>query len=151
MPCIHLGRETYVPMELCSTEAKNKKKLSDQETATMIRHTAVRAPERRNQIMRWIEQSEVSQDPILRAYNIKVDLRMTQLDGRVLPGPDIQYGKNSTIMSNEIGERGAWDHRSRIFLNPMSVVNWVVLNLGGPRLSQGVDKLIDMLIGGIVY
>lgn len=148
LPCVHLGRESYVPIELCSTEPKNKKKLSDKETADMIRHTAVPAFKRKEQIMRWVEQSEVSKDPILKTYNITVEMRMTQLDGRVLPGPDITYGKNKTITSKEIGEKGAWDHRNSSFMNPMGVVNWAVLNLAGPRLSQGVEKLIDMFING---
>ena len=114
----------------------------------MIRHTAVPAHVRKTQIMNWVTQSEVSKDPILKAYNINIDLRMIQLDGRVLPGPDINYGKSKMVTSKEIGEKGSWDHRSKPFLNPMNVVNWVVLNLAGPKLSQGVEKLIGLFIDG---
>lgn len=147
MPCAHLGKETYVPIELCSTEPKNKKKLTDQETATMIRHTAVRAPDRMNQIMNWVRNNDVSKDPILSAYNIQVDLRMTQVQGRVMPGPDILYGGNSKmVQSNEIGEKGSWDHRNKQFVSPMNVVNWSVLNLAGPKFNESLDKFIGMLI-----
>ena len=37
LPCIDLGKNSYLPMEFCRTEIKCKKKLSDKETAEMIK------------------------------------------------------------------------------------------------------------------
>jgi hypothetical protein len=32
-----MGKNSYVPLEMCRTELKNKKKLDEQETAEMIK------------------------------------------------------------------------------------------------------------------
>ncbi len=37
LPCIDLGRNSFLPMEFCRTEIKNKKKLSNNETIDMIK------------------------------------------------------------------------------------------------------------------
>lgn len=116
----------------------------------MIRHTAVAADLRKGQIARWLDNSDVKSDPILRSFNINVDLRMVQLDGRVLSGPDIKYGGNKIVDSKEIGEKGAWDHRSKWFLNPMKIDNWMVLNLMGPRAGESVEKFIGTFINGMI-
>jgi eukaryotic translation initiation factor 2C len=37
LPCINLGKTSYLPMELCKTELTQKKNLSDKETADIIK------------------------------------------------------------------------------------------------------------------
>ena len=37
LPCIDLGKNSFLPMEFCRTEIKNKKKLNDKETSDMIK------------------------------------------------------------------------------------------------------------------
>lgn len=138
LPCIDLGKGSYLPMELCRTELKNKKKLNEQETADMIKHTAVKAPDRSNYIQTWINTCNIDKDPVLREFDIKVDLRPVELSGRVLAAPDIQYGGKPTpfvTMSRNIGEKGSWDHRTAKFLNSITVKKWIVLNFSG-RVRQ---------------
>jgi len=40
-----LGRESYLPMELCKTELTHKKNLDERQTAMIARETALRAPD----------------------------------------------------------------------------------------------------------
>ena len=121
-------------MEFCRTELKNKKKLNDRETAEIIKMTAVKAPERMNYIQNWANISAIDKDPILKEYNINVNLKLIELDGRVLEAPDVQYGGGPTpsvAMSKTIANRGQWDHRSLKLANCIPITRWVVLNFSG--------------------
>ena len=128
LPCIDLGKNSYLPMELCRTELKNKKKLTDKETADMIKVTAVKAPDRQNYIQNWVTSSSIQKDPVLKEYDIKVDLNQVQLKGRVLQAPDIQYAATNVAQSRSIAEKGQWDHRNFKLANGKTINKWLVLN-----------------------
>lgn len=140
-------------MELCNQDVKTKKKYDEKETAEMIKVSAVRASERRRQIEHWGAKSQVSKDPILKEFNIDVDMtKMTQLEGRVIPAPDIQYSSSNkpvpVVSSQTIGEKGSWDHRNLLFISPKEINNWVLINLDKRTSDKTVDKFIDTFIAG---
>ena len=136
-------------MELCDTELKTKKKLDEKETAEIIKYTAVPAEIRMKYIDTWASRSQIMQDPILKQFNINVDLRMIQLDGRVMPAPDIQYSmKSRPVASQMIGEKGSWDHRNTEFISPTVITNWVLINLDQRTRPESIDKFVDMMIRG---
>ena len=145
LPCIDLGRGNFLPMELCSTELKNKKKLSDTETQSMIRNTAIPAPDRMKFIDQWIKNSNINQDPVLKEYNIDVNLKMVEFDGRVLEPPDVQY-KSQKVSSKMIGEKGQWDQRNSKFYQPMKIDKWIVLNFAFRVKNDALNSFIDALI-----
>jgi hypothetical protein len=70
-------------MELCITELKHQRKLNEKQTADIIKQTAVKAPDRMAYIQNWINRSQIDQDPVLKQFNIDVNLKITELDGRV--------------------------------------------------------------------
>ena len=80
----------------------------------MIRNTAIEAPERMKFIQKWSENSQLSNDPILKEYNIDIDLKMIDLNGRVLDPPNIGYKETSPnqaiVASEQIGSIGSWNH-----------------------------------------
>jgi hypothetical protein len=87
-----MGRKTYLPMELCKTLLKSKKKLDEKQTANMIKLSAnVSAEERMEFIETWKNNCQIRTDPILQQFNILVDEEMVRVDGRVLSAPDTQY------------------------------------------------------------
>lgn len=133
MPCVNLGKESYLPMELCKTELAQKKNLDEKQTAVIIKETATPAPDRMNYIDRWAQKSGIGQDPILKEYNINVSLKMTELDGRILDAPEIQYTSANIIKTQQIASRGAWDHRNFKFTNPVKINRWVILNFSRAR------------------
>lgn len=144
-----MGKDSFMPMELCTTELKSKKKLDEKETAEIIKYTAVPAEQRMRYIDTWANNSQIHKDPILKQYNISVEMKMVQLDGRVLPAPDIQYEKGSKpFESRTIGERGSWDHRSAKFISPIEIKNWVIINLDSRTRPDSIDRFIDMMIKG---
>ena len=59
LPCLQVGQEqkhTYLPMEVCNLVAGQRciKRLSDQQTAKMIRATAKKAPDREQEILNLV-------------------------------------------------------------------------------------------------
>lgn len=149
MPCVEFGKDGYLPMELCTTELKSKKKLNEKETADIIKQTAVPPAQRMQYIDTWAKRSNIEKDPILNEYNIKLELKMIQLFGHVLEAPDIQYSGTKSVPSKIIGETGAWDHRNFIFNSPIVVKNWVLVNLDNRTRPDTVDRFIDNLLRGI--
>jgi len=131
LPCIDIGKKSYLPLELCKTQLKNKASLTDKETAELVKLTAVKAPERMQYINNWALNSGISKDPILKEYNISVDLKMVELDGRVIEPPDVEYAPRMIAKSAEINEKGAWNHQNYQFKNSKSINRWICLNFAG--------------------
>ncbi|RMZ98199.1 Eukaryotic translation initiation factor 2C 2 [Brachionus plicatilis] len=145
LPCVDLGRENYLPMELCRTELKNKRKLDCNETKAMISKTSVPAQNRMNYINKWIENSNINEDPVLKEYKIDVDLRMVEVDGRVLEPPDVQY-ETQTIASKTIGKKGQWNHENLKFYQSIKIEKWIVLNFAFKVKNNALDSFINKLI-----
>lgn len=56
LPCLQVGqkKDRYLPMEVCTIIPCQKRHLSEQQTANMIKSTARPAPERRRDIEYWV-------------------------------------------------------------------------------------------------
>ncbi|ELW65988.1 Protein argonaute-4 [Tupaia chinensis] len=96
---IRVGQEqkhTYLPLEVCNIVAGQRciKKLTDNQTSTMIKATARSAPDRQEEISRLVKSNSMvgGPDPYLKEFGIVVHNEMTELTGRVLPAPMLQYG-----------------------------------------------------------
>ena len=112
----------------------------------IIRFTAIRAPDRLNYIDKWVNASSIANDPVLKEYNVNIQPKMVELEGRVLSAPDIQYkagNAKSVIKSQDIGVKGAWNHGNIQFMNARVLKNWVILNLSR---SQKMVQLESELI-----
>ncbi len=97
----------------------------------IIKETAVNAPARLNYIDRWVQSSNITNDPVLKEYDINVNLRMIEFEGRVLPAPDIEYNraKKTVVRSETIGEKGSWIHSNMNFVNPVKIMRWVIISM----------------------
>lgn len=131
-------------MELCSTELKHKKKLTDKETADIIKKTAVPALEREAVINKWINSSNIANDPVLKEYGIGINLRMHEFDGRVLQAPDIEY-QTTAVSSRQIAEKGAWNHTNVPFKNPVGIKCWLIIN-SSRESRQSLERFSDAMI-----
>ena len=131
-------------MELCKTQVSHKKNLDETETAKMIKETAVSAIDRMTNINNWAQASRISTDPILNEYNIEINMKMMDLNGRVLEPPSIQYGQKM-VASRDIGTKGSWNHRSTSFKEPKSLTRWFILNLSRNTRDQ-VETFHNMMI-----
>ena len=83
LPCLDVSkgkRVNYLPMEVCEVAPGQRiLKLSDELTRNIIRFTAVKPEERREQIRLALQQAGVAQDPAARAFKIQIDQRMIQV------------------------------------------------------------------------
>ena len=146
LPCVNLGKMALVPMELCRTELKHQKKLTDKQTADVIKQTAVKATERLSYIQNWINKSSIEKDPILKEFNIDVSLKLVEVDGRVLESPDIAYGAQNGVSSRKISEMGSWDHRNFKFNKPVKIEKWVLINYSNRVREQQANDFINSLM-----
>ncbi|XP_036193488.1 protein argonaute-2 isoform X2 [Myotis myotis] len=97
LPCLQVGQEqkhTYLPLEVCNIVAGQRciKKLTDNQTSTMIRATARSAPDRQEEISKLMRSASFNTDPYVREFGIMVKDEMTDVTGRVLQPPSILYG-----------------------------------------------------------
>lgn len=62
------------------------------QTSTMIKATARSAPEREKEINNLVLRAKFHEDTFVRDFGISINNQMTDVKGRVLSAPKIQYG-----------------------------------------------------------
>uniref|UniRef100_A0A7N8WS37 Argonaute RISC catalytic component 3b n=1 Tax=Mastacembelus armatus TaxID=205130 RepID=A0A7N8WS37_9TELE len=129
MPCLQVGQEqkhTYLPLEVCNIVAGQRciKKLTDNQTSTMIKATARSAPDRQEEISRLVRSANYEADPFVQEFQFRVRDEMAQVTGRVLPAPMLQYGgRNRTVATPS---HGVWDMRGKQFHTGVEIKMWAI-------------------------
>ncbi|XP_052085896.1 protein argonaute-2-like isoform X3 [Mytilus californianus] len=129
LPCLQVGQEqkhTYLPLEVCNIVGGQRciKKLTDMQTSTMIKATARSAPDREKEINNLVQKADFNKDPYLQTFGISVSYQMTEVRGRVLPPPRIEYG--GRIKSAAVPNQGVWDMRGKQFYSGMEIKVWAI-------------------------
>ncbi|XP_062520614.1 protein argonaute-2-like [Corticium candelabrum] len=132
-------------MEVCEIAPNQRclKKLPKKLEAAMIR-TTVRPPaERRKQIMEFISSANFNRDPDIKQFDITVDLQMCEVNGRLLPPPQLRY-KDIKNKSKLITPRdGMWNMREYKFVEGKKVTSWALLcfiSSGGQGSHGGYSR-----------
>lgn len=150
LPCLKLGKENFVPMELCITARTNISKLTPREQSEMIKQTANPPHYRKNNIENMMKNLNLNEDPVLQELDIKVELRMTNLKGRVLQPPDLKFGqaknRNLTILkSEEIGTQGSWRNNGRRFLSTFLIKSCLCINLSEKTSKKNIENFLNVV------
>ncbi|XP_048468800.1 protein argonaute-1 isoform X2 [Rhincodon typus] len=129
LPCLQVGQEqkhTYLPLEVCNIVPGQRciKKLTDNQTSTMIKATARSAPDRQEEISRLMKNASYNLDPYIQEFGIKVKDDMTEVTGRVLPAPILQYGGRNRAIATP--NQGVWDMRGKQFYNGIEIKVWAI-------------------------
>uniref|UniRef100_A0A8C1QDN6 Argonaute RISC component 1 n=1 Tax=Cyprinus carpio TaxID=7962 RepID=A0A8C1QDN6_CYPCA len=129
LPCLQVGQEqkhTYLPLEVCNIVAGQRciKKLTDNQTSTMIKATARSAPDRQEEISRLVSNANFNLDPYIQEFGIKVKDDMAEVTGRVLPAPILQYGGRNRAIATP--NQGVWDMRGKQFFNGIEIKVWAI-------------------------
>uniref|UniRef100_A0A8C6PR26 Argonaute RISC catalytic component 2 n=1 Tax=Nothobranchius furzeri TaxID=105023 RepID=A0A8C6PR26_NOTFU len=130
LPCLQVGQEqkhTYLPLEVCNIVAGQRciKKLTDNQTSTMIRATARSAPDRQEEISKLVRWSaNFNTDPYVREFGVMVRDEMTEVNGRVLQAPSILYGGRNKAIATPI--QGVWDMRNKQFHTGIEIKVWAI-------------------------
>ncbi|XP_060077960.1 protein argonaute-2-like isoform X2 [Ylistrum balloti] len=130
LPCLQVGQEqkhTYLPLEVCNVVGGQRciKKLTDMQTSTMIKATARSAPDREKEINNLVQKADFNQDPYLQTFGINVNYQMTEVRGRVLPPPRIEYGGRQT-KAQAVPNQGVWDMRGKQFFSGIEIRVWAI-------------------------
>uniref|UniRef100_A0A8P4JY84 Protein argonaute-1 n=1 Tax=Dicentrarchus labrax TaxID=13489 RepID=A0A8P4JY84_DICLA len=147
LPCLQVGQEqkhTYLPLEVCNIVAGQRciKKLTDNQTSTMIKATARSAPDRQEEISRLVRSANYEADPFVQEFQFRVRDEMAQVTGRVLPAPMLQYGgrvSSEQFMPQQINpalslqnrtvatpSHGVWDMRGKQFHTGVEIKMWAI-------------------------
>ncbi|XP_032815439.1 protein argonaute-2 isoform X2 [Petromyzon marinus] len=138
LPCLQVGQEekhTYLPLEVCNIVAGQRciKKLTDNQTSTMIKATARSAPDRQEEISRLMKSASFNSDPYVREFGIMVKDDMADVQGRVLNPPMLQYGGRVSTSSAHAQTRavatpnqGVWDMRGKQFFTGIEIKVWAI-------------------------
>ncbi|XP_054978744.1 protein argonaute-2-like [Sorex araneus] len=129
LPCLQVGQEekhTYLPLEVCNIVAGQRcvKKLSNNQTATMIKLTSRSAPRRQEEINKLMREANFNSDPYVQEFGITISENMTDMTGRILQSPALLYGgRNRTVITPV---HGVWDMRDKQFHTGIVIKMWAV-------------------------
>uniref|UniRef100_A0A663MWD3 Protein argonaute-1 n=1 Tax=Athene cunicularia TaxID=194338 RepID=A0A663MWD3_ATHCN len=111
LPCLQVGQEqkhTYLPLEVCNIVAGQRciKKLTDNQTSTMIKATARSAPDRQEEISRLVGGPSTWKG---RGDSVGAAALMA----------DYGAGRSSALI-------GVWDMRGKQFYNGIEIKVWAI-------------------------
>ena len=84
----------------------------------MIKFAVSRPPVRREWIKHGLQMLDWDNDPVLKAYGVKIAPDMLKTTARLLDPPEVLFAKNATAKPMFSGR---WDLRGKVFFKPNSV------------------------------
>ncbi|KAG5189413.1 Argonaute 1 [Tribonema minus] len=139
LPCIRIGsaaKSNFLPIEVCDVAPGHRftnagLKLSDRQTADLIKIACRRPEERRglvhNQLgMLMGELNEHAHDFGMRVHN-----KAIAMTGHILPVPEIKYANG-----NERPSAGKWNMMGKKFSEAAELACWAIICMCGPRDMQ---------------
>ncbi|RWS17917.1 protein argonaute-4-like protein [Dinothrombium tinctorium] len=136
LPCIIAGstnRKKYFPMEVCYLlpDQHIRKKLSNEQTATMIRSTASQKPTQRFNVIQESIYSVINQShPYMKEFGIQVKSQPLVVDARVLDAPELIF-RSINVKPRD----GIWNMEKKLLHEVIKLENWIVVNFA-PNVSD---------------
>ncbi|KAG9307330.1 hypothetical protein G9A89_017158 [Geosiphon pyriformis] len=129
LPCVVTPNETFFPAEVCYLERGQRitRKLSDKQTADMIKFTCQAPPTRADKIQKGMELLKYDENEYCKQWGLKISPRMVHLDARILPPPRLAYHP-SCNESNFAPHAGSWQlGPGKKMLHGASLQSWAVI------------------------
>ncbi|XP_047487055.1 protein argonaute-3-like [Penaeus chinensis] len=119
------SRTIYLPIEFCKLSKGQRvtKSLNDNEKSQFIRRAARYPNERLTKCNDIVRKNKFSDDPMMRALEFTVSDRPVELNGRILPAPDLKM--KDTIVQPI---KGVWEAWNREFYKGATIKTWAVVN-----------------------
>ncbi|KAJ5093056.1 hypothetical protein N7456_008917 [Penicillium angulare] len=119
-------------------------KLTDQQTADMIKYTAKKPSERLSHIIKCKGLLQHDIDPNLAHYGLKISHQMMKVKARLLPNPELEFGSGT---KHNPGITAHWDLRGKKFYKPNTVplVSWGVGYFNSHRNDINHDQVQSWL------
>ncbi|XP_049838936.1 protein argonaute-2-like [Schistocerca gregaria] len=139
LPCLHVGslnrpNPIFLPVELCTILPGQVtfRKMTEQQTSTMIRYAATSTGDRMQKINTAIHQANFNKDNGIQEFGIVISDQFESVSARILDAPRIAYNNQKEVQPR----RGVW--RAEHFLRSTPLRNWVIINFG---VNIRVDEL----------
>lgn len=127
------GKNTLLPMEVLKIEQNQRYqyKMDERQTSNMIKFAVTAPPERWQGIEHGLGMLDWSKDPVLNAFDVKINPNKTVVDARLLVAPKVQFGQGEA----KPGTSGRWDLKAKKFLQPNQapLKSWAVCVIPGRR------------------
>ena len=146
LPLVEMTKKgACFPMELIHIKEHQRYpfKLDEKQTANMIKF-AVSPPEvRMRAIMNGKAWLDWDNDPVCKAFGLKVGNKQIKTEARLLPAPGIEFGPGTKV--EQPGTKGRWDLRGKKFYTPNSgepLSRWGIgvfpgrINVSGPQIDR---------------
>lgn len=120
LPCVQLGNKSLVPMEcleLVPGNAIPPRKLTGPMTAAMIDESRQRPSDKAQTVQGWRRELAFENSQRLRSWGVSVAPTPVEITGRVLPPPQVAYGKGSDRVDVR---SGAWVSNRRCMCSALA-------------------------------
>lgn len=151
LPCLDVGtqnKKIYLPMEVCDiVEGQHcKKKLSEKQTAEMIKYTARPPAERFREIQNSLNETIKDFHPFAKEFGIRINSKPLQFGGRVLDPPNVLYSEQQKIKPSN----GSWDMKGKQFYSGVNIDKWMLLSFSTARWcnEEALENFAKMLYNG---
>ena len=152
LPCLWLGsreKTIYIPAEFCSMAAQplpRNKALQEDATAKMIRGTAVNPLDRQKKIIEGLKANNdmFRKDPYAKEFGISVAGSMTNISGRILAPPTMEYHQKKEVKIDD-RKPGSWmQPRGLEYVEGKKMDTWAVVDMA--RMPQNeYDQMLTAL------
>ncbi|WWC86242.1 uncharacterized protein L201_001115 [Kwoniella dendrophila CBS 6074] len=129
LPCIQYGKKAFIPLEFVKFAQWNSlppTKLSADQTAEMIKVSAIKPGERAAQVRQWRQELAHEKQSKIAAWGLQVNKRMVELQARILPPPRVFYANGVSTKPDD----GGWNLRGKKFFRngKKPLIAWSVIS-----------------------
>ncbi|KAJ3678657.1 hypothetical protein LUZ60_002460 [Juncus effusus] len=150
LPCLQMSGNTitYFPMEVCQIVEGQRynRKLNENQVTQMLLSTCQKPPAREYNIINSLKENKYNSDSFVIEFEMQVDERLTQIDARILPAPNMKY--HATGREQEcLPKFGQWNMRDKKLVDGKSVNSWYCIsfsNMQVPDADYFCKCLVDM-------
>ncbi|GLD98537.1 hypothetical protein PINS_up007234 [Pythium insidiosum] len=132
LPCVHVGaanRHVCLPLEVCVVASKQRRagRLTESQTTQMLRVAQEDPATRKSKIEETLADVQLTQDPVLPAFGLRVEPQMLRATARVLDAPPVTLGGGRSVAP----QNGVWqlDARRYQFYRCAALGAWSVVDL----------------------
>lgn len=145
------NNKTYMPMEVCEIVPGQPKvgKLSGDLTSKMIKSTAVPPQQRKDNILSHAHTANNFSKMYMDAFGLFMELKMVNVDGRIIAAPQLSYGGNVQDKSRiaRPDNKGVWRiEDGKQFYKYVTIKKWVVVSFADRLRNEDIAKYCDFLL-----
>ncbi|WWD17893.1 hypothetical protein CI109_102338 [Kwoniella shandongensis] len=146
LPCVQYGKKAFIPIEFVRLAEWNSlppTKLTAEQTAEMIKVSAVKPKERAMAVNNWRTELAYEKQSKIAAWGLQVNTSMVQVKARILPPPRIVYARGTEARALD----GGWNLKGKQFFRngKKPLVAWSVISFDRYTEADEMQRYITYL------